>query len=223
MPSTDKPNKLLLHACCGPCLMWPLKELKEAGVDVSLLFYNPNIHPNVEWERRLDNTVKVARHYDVPLIVRGCSLAEEWLQRADQGKERCRFCYEIRMTCVAEEALKGGFDAVSSSLLVSPYQDRDLILKEGEKAVEGRGLTFVPYDWREGFRKGQKMARDLGLYRQKYCGCLVSLEKSDFREAIQRDHEKLALSQCLQTEDFESKLLGLAADGLRLALDSPCP
>ena len=202
MTSQKENKKVLLHVCCGPCAMWPLKELLEEGLDVSLLFYNPNIHPNVEWQRRLENTVKVARHYDLPLLVRGCSLAEEWIRRAEDGLARCRYCYEMRLSCVAEEAVKGGFDAITTTLLVSPYQDRDLILQEGQRAVQDRDLAFLPYDWRDGFRQGQTMARTLGLYRQKYCGCLVSLEESDFREKISREHEKIALRECLNSADF---------------------
>lgn len=190
---------LLLHCCCGPCAMWPLHQLLEAGVKVTLLFFNPNIHPRVEWQRRLDNTVKAADHYGVPLLVRGCSLASEWERRADDGDDRCRFCYEIRLSCVAREAELNHFDAISTTLLVSPYQKRELILKEGEKAVAGKEVAFIPYDWRDGFRKGQAMAKEIGLYRQKYCGCLISLEGSDHRDSILKEHERLALKDCLNS------------------------
>lgn len=207
---TDLPpfKKLLLHACCGPCAVWPLEVLLEEGVQVSLLFYNPNIHPGVEWQRRLENTMKVAEHYGVPLLIRGCSLAGEWIRRADEGEERCRYCYEIRLTCVAKEAVENGFDAISSTLLVSPYQKRDMILEEGRKAAEEKGLTFIPYDWREGFRRGQAKARELGLYRQKYCGCLVSLAESSWQESILSEQEELALWECLKSDQgFQETLL----------------
>ncbi len=188
-------KKLLLHICCGPCAMWPLERLLEEGVDVSLLYFNPNIHPAVEWERRLDNAIRVADHYRVPLIVRGTSREEEWRRRAGEGDDRCGYCYRVRFSYVAGEARERGFDAISSSLLVSPYQHRDRMLGEGRLAAAAGKVVFLPYDWRDGYRRGQAMARDLGLYRQKYCGCVISLEESAFRESITKDHQELVRSR----------------------------
>ena len=190
---TDVPDfkKLLLHACCGPCAMWPLERLLERGADVSLLFYNPNIHPQLEWERRLDNALKVADHYGVPLITQGCSLPGEWQKRANDGQERCRYCCRVGFSGLAKEAAARGFDAISSTLLVSPYQNREQMLQEGRRASASHGMTFLACDWRDGYRKGQALARDLGLYRQKYCGCVVSLEKSTYLESILKDHQSL--------------------------------
>ena len=111
------------------------------------------------------------------------------------------------MDCVAQEAVKEGFDAFSTTLLVSPYQDRDLILQEGEKAAANHQIQFIPYDWRDGYRDGQTMAKDIDLYRQKYCGCVVSLEDSRFSEKIAREHEKIALWECLQTSDFAKEAI----------------
>lgn len=184
-------KKLLLHICCGPCALWPLEKLLEAGVDLSLLFYNPNIHPQVEWNRRLDNAIRVADHYGLPLIVQGASSDKEWRQRADEGEDRCSYCYRTRFSHVAREAGERGFDAISTSLLVSPYQNRERMLQEGRLAAAGSKVTFIPFDWRDGYRRGQAMARDLGLYRQKYCGCVISLEGSAFRQAITEDHQEL--------------------------------
>jgi predicted adenine nucleotide alpha hydrolase (AANH) superfamily ATPase len=190
-------QRLLLHACCGPCAMWPLAQLREDGVDVTLLYANPNIHPEVEWERRLESLETAADHYACPLIVDGRPVTAPWRTRADAGVERCRFCYETRLTRLAEIAEERGFDAVSSTLLVSPYQHRELILDVAETITRGTGIRFIPYDWRPGFRRGQNMARELGLYRQKYCGCIVSLDDSRFRDRIERDHDRLAMEHCL--------------------------
>jgi len=183
--------------CCGPCAMFPVRELLEGGVDVTLFFYNPNIHPLVEWKRRFDNAKRVAEHYGVPLIVDEWSYSSEWRARENDGDDRCRFCYETRLVRVVWEAAANGFDAVSSTLLVSPYQKREMILEVGTKLSTEAGISFIPYDWRDGFREGQAMARAIGLYRQKYCGCVVSLESSSFFEEIAREHEQLALTECL--------------------------
>ncbi|HZK28993.1 MAG TPA: epoxyqueuosine reductase QueH [Clostridia bacterium] len=196
------PKRLLLHACCGPCAMWPLERLLEEGIDVTLFFFNPNIHPRIEWQRRLENAAKVADHYDVPMIVRGCSMSEAWRERANDGDERCRYCYRTRLSSLADEAEAGRFDAISTTLFVSPYQKRDLIIKEGEKVAVGRPFTFTAYDWRDGFRRGQQMAKELGLYRQKYCGCIISFEQSKFFESVSREHEQIALCACLNSKDF---------------------
>jgi predicted adenine nucleotide alpha hydrolase (AANH) superfamily ATPase len=177
--------------------MYPLRELLERGADVTLFFYNPNIQPTVEWKRRFDNARRVAAHYELPMIVDDLNDSAEWRVREHDGDERCRYCYEMRFEHLVREAAAKGIDAVSSTLLVSPYQKRDMILDAGSKLAADAGLSFIPFDWREGFREGQNMAREIGLYRQKYCGCVVSLESSTFFNKIAREHEQLALAECL--------------------------
>ncbi|MDD2427234.1 MAG: epoxyqueuosine reductase QueH [Eubacteriales bacterium] len=184
-------NKLLLHICCGPCAMAPLELLQAAERDCELFFFNPNIHPSVEWSRRLDNAVRAAEHYELPLHILPGIDVETWRERAADGKERCKFCYETRMMKTAEYAASNGFDSFSTSLLVSPYQDRKAIIRAGEVAAAAYGLEFEAYDWRDYYRHGQDLARDLGLYRQKYCGCIVSLEDSKFYEKICAEHARL--------------------------------
>lgn len=177
--------------------MFPLRELLKDDSDVTLFFYNPNIHPRIEWKRRFDNAQRVAEHYQVPMIVNEWSDSTKWRMREGDGDKRCLFCYETRLTRLVQEAMESGFDAVSSTLLVSPYQKREMILDVGSKVANDTGIVFVPFDWRGGFYEGQKMAREIGLYRQKYCGCIVSLETSSFYEKVAREHEQLALSECL--------------------------
>ncbi|HNZ63924.1 MAG TPA: epoxyqueuosine reductase QueH [Bacillota bacterium] len=190
-------HKILLHICCGPCAMWPLRSLLDSGADVTLFFYNPNIHPEMEWKRRFENAERVAGHYNLRMIVEPDNNSSAWRDREDDGDQRCRFCYETRLERTAREAAANGYDAVSTTLLVSPYQNRELLLAAGKAAADANDVSFVPFDWRDGFRKGQEMARELGLYRQKYCGCVVSLEHSDYFETVSREHEQLALAACL--------------------------
>lgn len=171
--------------------MAPLELLLAAERDCELFFFNPNIHPDVEWQRRLDNAATAAEHFELPLHIYPGSDEKAWRERADEGKERCRFCYETRMMKTAELAANRGFDSISSSLLVSPYQDRETIIKAGESAAAAYGLEFEAHDWRGQFRHGQDLARELGLYRQKYCGCIVSLKDSKFYEKICGEHAKL--------------------------------
>lgn len=184
-------NKLLLHICCGPCSMAPLELLLAAERDCELFFFNPNIHPAVEWQRRLENAVTAAEHYDVLLHIYPGSDEAAWRKRAGDGKARCAFCYRTRLMQTAEFAANNGFDSISSTLLVSPYQDRDSLVEAGEAAAAAYGLEFEAHDWREQYRHGQELARQLGLYRQKYCGCIVSLEASKYYEKICAEHARL--------------------------------
>ena len=189
-----KNKRLLLHICCGPCSMAPLEQLLAAERDCELFFFNPNIHPSVEWQRRLDNALKAAQHYELPLHIFPGTDEEAWRKRAAEGKERCKFCYETRMQKTAEFAADNGFDSFSTSLLVSPYQDREAIIRAGTAAAAEYGLEFEAHDWREQYRRGQDLAREIGLYRQKYCGCIISLEDSKFYEKICAEHAQLVQS-----------------------------
>ncbi|NMA17784.1 MAG: epoxyqueuosine reductase QueH [Clostridiaceae bacterium] len=192
-----KGQKWLLHQCCGPCSMWPLDTLLHAGVDVTLLFFNPNIHPNMEWRRRMENASKAAAYYEIPLIVNPLCVPSAWRERANDGAGRCRFCYRVRLEHLAKVAHRLGIKYVSTTLLVSPWQNRDVLIEEGRRACEPYSIEFVPCDWRNGYRRGQQMAKEIGLYRQKYCGCILSLEASDFYEKIAREHDTLVLQDTL--------------------------
>lgn len=181
-------KKVLLHACCGPCAEYPLEELRSRDFEITVYYFNPNIHPLVEWKRRLAQLEYLTAKLGINLIVDGTSDPDTWLEWEKQGKpDRCLMCYESRLGRTAKKASELGMDAFLSTLQVSPYQDFDLITKTGNKYADKYGLEYMPLDFRPGFRQGQNMAREDGLYRQKYCGCIISLENSDFREKILRD------------------------------------
>lgn len=184
---------LLVHACCGPCAMYPLADLLELGKSPDILWFNPNIHPQFEWDRRLDNLAKVADHYSLNLIREGACLEDYWKNGADEYlkkySSRCEMCYDMRMDMTARFASEHGYEAFTTTLLVSPYQQHDKIAQIARQRAEQYGVAFEYHDWRANFRKGQNMARDIGLYRQKYCGCIFSLETSEFREKILKSFE----------------------------------
>lgn len=184
---------MLLHACCGPCAMYPVDMLLESGKELDLFWYNPNIHPEFEWNRRLENLHKCADHFDVILIEGG----DECMQDYWEGRSyltdydsRCHMCYDIRLDNVARYASEHGYDSFSTTLLVSPYQQHEVIIRTAEAKAEEYGVKFDYIDFRPGFRQGQQMARDLGLYRQKYCGCIFSLDESEFKEKILKSFEQ---------------------------------
>lgn len=179
-------NRLFLHACCGPCAEWPLSVLPQEGYDVTLFYYNPNIHPRFEWQRRLENLQKLGDLRGIELITDDDFREDKWRNADWVGRyeSRCHMCYEMRMQKVAEEANSRGFSAFSTTLLVSIYQKHDAVAKAARRASERVGIPFLYRDFREGYRKGQQMAREDGLYRQKYCGCILSLEESEFKDKI---------------------------------------
>lgn len=183
--------KLLLHACCGPCAIYPIEAALDAGHEITLFYVNPNIQPQLEWARRLENLQTVALKKNLPLLIDPLYLEAAWLQRANDP-ERCHFCYQSRLSLVREKAEQEGFEAFSTTLLVSPYQNREAIVRVG-KTLEREGLVFLADDWRDGYRDGQQKARDMGLYRQKYCGCIPSIDESAFAAKIKKQHELAAL------------------------------
>lgn len=168
--------KILLHACCAPCLVIPLDELRSAGHEVTALFFNPNIHPYTEYLRRLDAFNVYTRDNDVRVLnAENMGDMEDWLRAvAFREIQRCRICFNFRIDAIARQAEAKGFDAFSSTLFYSRFQKHDLLKSICEAISEQRGIQFVYKDWRTGWNEGVKRYRKLGLYRQKYCGCIYS-------------------------------------------------
>jgi predicted adenine nucleotide alpha hydrolase (AANH) superfamily ATPase len=170
----DGVMKLLMHMCCAPCSTYPLSVFKDKKIDVTGLFYNPNIHPLDEYQRRLDTVKQFADIVNLEVIYLDGYMEDTWSNYKGDNLSRCTMCYSIRLDRVASYAKENGFDAFTTSLLVSPYQKHDLIKELGNIYALKYGIKFYYEDFRPGFREGQNMAKDLGLYRQKYCGCIIS-------------------------------------------------
>lgn len=170
--------KILLHACCAPCLVYPLDNLRDEGHDVTAIFFNPNIHPYTEYLRRLDafNTYTKTNNVRVLNDVPGDGM-EEWFREVayrEREPQRCKVCFYYRMDRIARLAEQKGFDAFSTTLLYSRFQKHELLKSVCEAISEKYGILFVYNDWRIGWNEGVKRYRKLGLYRQKYCGCVYS-------------------------------------------------
>ncbi len=166
--------KLLLHICCGPCACYPVETLQEGGVEFTGYYFNPNIHPIDEFERRRENLQILSELKGFPVEYSNAFDQPRWEFFAGEIVQRCGMCYEIRFEEVARKAAEEGYDAFSTTLLVSPYQRHEMIIEICEKYAAQYGIRFYYQDWRPGFRKGQAMAKEYGLYRQKYCGCIRS-------------------------------------------------
>lgn len=156
-------SKLLLHACCGPCTAYVNQWLAENSFEVKGFFYNPNIRPREEYKQRLLTMEEYAAAVGLKVIYEPNDL--------ETAPGQCRDCYRARLKKTAQKARELGFDRFSTTLLISPYQKHDLLKQMGEEIGLATGVAFYYHDFRPGFRQGQAMAKAMGLYRQKYCGC----------------------------------------------------
>ena len=173
--SANHSGRILLHACCGPCLLYPLDMLAAEGWKIHAFFYNPHIQPYQEWQRRLETAQKVVAAADVPMIVREDYELEEFFREvAFRESRRCLYCYARRIEAAARLAKKSGFNAFTTTLLYSKRQNHDMIRQIAQEAASRFSIPFHYADFRRGWSDGQKKAEALGLYRQQYCGCLYS-------------------------------------------------
>jgi predicted adenine nucleotide alpha hydrolase (AANH) superfamily ATPase len=168
--------KLLMHICCAPCLAYPyevIAQMMEKGEIETFAgyFHNPNIHPQEESERRKDAVKVFAAAKNIDVAYSDAFEMQKWLDFRGPKDARCEMCYAGRLEETAKRAKELGFDAFSTSLLVSPYQKHEMIRSIGESVALKHGVDFFYRDFREGYRRGQNIAREMDLYRQKYCGC----------------------------------------------------
>jgi predicted adenine nucleotide alpha hydrolase (AANH) superfamily ATPase len=180
--------RVLLHACCGPCLLEPLDALA-AEHEVTIAYANPNIHPPSEYRRRRDTLFAFAEAQGLGVVELSYDPVA-WM-RAVAGVERdpalrCRACFGLRLGMVARYAVEHGFDAVATTLTVSPYQDADAIREAGESAAREAGVAYLDTDFTERYPEATRRSRDLGMYRQNYCGCMLSELEAEAERAARK-------------------------------------
>ncbi|MEA1968033.1 MAG: epoxyqueuosine reductase QueH [Thermodesulfobacteriota bacterium] len=172
--------KVLLHICCGPCSIYPLKILKNEGMDVMGFFFRHNIHPFTECMKREDTLKEYAETIELKVIYQKDYKLEEFLRSVVfREADRCKFCYYERLSAAAKIAKKGKFDGFTSTLLYSKFQNHELIRTTGEAIAKKEGLKFIYRDFRRGWKQGIEESKELNMYRQQYCGCIYS-EKDRF-------------------------------------------
>ena len=170
-------SKILLHTCCGPCSTYVVKSLREQGFDVTGYFYNPNINPVEEYQRRLETMQQYAKAVDLEVFTPSVPTASGHLPLGKGENEvrlkpkDCPNCYRVRLRKTAESAKALGFEAFSTTLLISPYQKIELIKKIGDEIGAQVGVKFLCQDFQKGYRESRQLARELNLYMQRYCGC----------------------------------------------------
>lgn len=174
--------RILTHICCGPCLVYPYEKLLREGDRLTGFWYNPNIHPYTEYKNRLDSLRKFQSIQDLEIAFEDNYDLEKFLQLAVPDVEnRCVKCYELRLRETARYARDNGFEHFTTTLFVSPWQKLDEIRRIGFELENEFGVKFVDLDIVEGYREGRQKARDMGLYMQKYCGCIFS-EKERYQK-----------------------------------------
>jgi len=195
--------KILLHICCANCAVYPSHALRHEGHKLAGLWFNPNIHPYGEYRLRLDSLKGLAdkmridiyflekyipREYfsmfkqvDADLMHNNCMNGLKGFNNnakaIPQSPERCKSCYRLRLEKTAEQASKEGFDAFTTTLLISPFQNFEQITAIGNKLADKYNVSFYLRDFRPYFRESLTGAKELGSYMQKYCGCIFSREE----------------------------------------------
>lgn len=172
---------LALHACCGPCLIEPFDAFAAEGFDVTVVYFNPNIHPAEEYRRRLDTLREYADRHGIRVVELAYD-PDRWnaaVAGAGSREERCRRCYELRLGAVADWAATQGVGAFGTTLTVSPYQDAGAIAAEGRRHAARTGVRYEHRDFRERYREATRRSRDEGMYRQNYCGCAPSEREAE--------------------------------------------
>jgi predicted adenine nucleotide alpha hydrolase (AANH) superfamily ATPase len=188
--------KLLLHTCCAPCSVYCIKTLRAEGIEPTLYWFNPNIHPYAEYKARRDCLRDYAKSIDVALVEDDAYGLDEFVCNvADKLTTRCQdYCYPKRLRQAFAYAKENGYDAISTTLLYSIYQQHDFIVKLMQLLSAEFGIEFIYRDFREGWQEGQDEARRIGLYMQKYCGCVFSEEESGIGREIGRKLKKQGVS-----------------------------
>ena len=177
--------RVLLHSCCGPCSSYVIEYLSEY-FELTVLFYNPNIHPANEYMRRLETQRELIAKLGGAVLCEGEYEPQRYfdavkgLENEPEGGARCEKCIYERMAVTAAQAAKGGYDYFATTLTVSPHKNAQLINSLGFELEKECGVKWLPSDFKKrgGYQRSTELSRQLGLYRQNYCGCIFSNNNS---------------------------------------------
>ena len=173
---------ILLHICCGPCLIYPFSRLKDQGFKISGFYYNPNLYPVSEYYRRVEALKVLSQEFslDVEYPEHKESDFFQAINTQENLPQRCVNCWSLRLRKTARQAKKNNFTAFSTTLLVSPFQNHELLRQLGHQIGQETGIDFYYEDFRPGFNQAQIEAKNKGIYRQKYCGCSYSIRPETY-------------------------------------------
>ncbi len=184
-PGND--NKVLMHSCCAPCSGELMERMLENNIELSIYFYNPNIHPRKEYNIRKEENIRFAEKLDIPFIDADYDV-QNWFSKA-KGMEhepergvRCTMCFDMRFVKTAQYAKENDFSVITSSLGISRWKNMDQINASGAFAAsQYEGITYWDYNWRQkgGGARMYEIAKRENFYQQQYCGCIYSLRDSN--------------------------------------------
>lgn len=180
------PSNILLHSCCAPCSGAIIEKLFEEGIAMTIFFYNPNIHPRSEYEKRKAEIQKFAKKKNIPFVDADYDPEEFFaktrgLENEPERGRRCEVCFQMRLDATAHFAVQNGFSVFAACLGISRWKNKDHINACGKRAAEKYGISFWDRDWRKngGEQRKTKIVREENFYAQQYCGCAFSLRDSN--------------------------------------------
>ena len=172
---TKMSGSVLIHCCCAHCTAYTLEYWRQQGYEATVFWYNPNIHPYLEHKSRLSAIKSLSQTLKFPLVISdGYDIAEYFRRVVGHEAERCRFCFDLRLSETAKKARELGFTTFTSTLLISPHQKHELIKGVGDKVARNTEIEFLYADLRKRYSDSRHITKPLDLYRQQYCGCLYS-------------------------------------------------
>jgi predicted adenine nucleotide alpha hydrolase (AANH) superfamily ATPase len=200
LPKEAKDNRVLMHSCCAPCAGDLMERMKVDGIDVTILFYNPNIHPKKEYEIRKNENIRFAEKLEIPFIDLDYDV-QNWFSRA-KGLEwepergvRCTKCFDMRFERTALYAFENNFSIITSSLGISRWKNMEQINDCGIRAAKNyEGISYWTYNWRKegGAARMYEIAKREEFYKQEYCGCIFSLrDTNEWRKSKGREEIKI--------------------------------
>lgn len=203
--------KLLMHTCCAPCSVYCIDELRKNGIEPTLYWYNPNIHPYTEYVKRKDCLKEYSKKINVKAIFEDEYGLDAFCKNVVENiNARCvNYCYPVRLRKTFEYAKANGYDTVTTTLLYSIYQKHDFIKKLMEDLSKEFEINFLYIDFRKGFWQGHQKAIEQGLYMQKYCGCIFSEEmrynnRNATKPSFPKDYE-MPRKPRMQVKKIENK------------------
>ncbi|MFA6347040.1 MAG: epoxyqueuosine reductase QueH [Dehalococcoidales bacterium] len=168
-------KNILIHCCCAHCAAYTVKYWQEQGYAITALWYNPNIHPYMEHQNRLEAMKTLSQNMNFELVVSdGYDFVEYFRRVMGHEAERCALCFDMRMSKTAEKAIELGIGNFTSTLLISHQQKHDLLREMGKNISQSTGVKFLYADLRKRYSDSRCITKPMDLYRQQYCGCVYS-------------------------------------------------